>query len=319
MDTPVLKPWQRDYSFLTKITAKNDFYRNKMTREVMRELGKTDLYFLCKYLLGFNQLETQTPIHHEMCRRLEEPFERELQLMFRGSFKTTIGIGRVIQEIIKNPEGAQIGVGSDQKERAEERTLVIRDILEGNAFLQKLYPEIFYTTPQKESDQWTSYAFNVKRSKWKEGLGFRKSTVSAFGLRPLPTGSHYTFVWLDDVENEANVNNDKLVEQLVANVSGLIPTLQSIHIPVLMTGTIYHPKGPNSYFQNLWPVYKVPILNSRGQSNFPSQFPLEDITKIRRDTNEWIWQGQYMLKSVPRTELNFYPFMHDAFGRCGWG
>jgi hypothetical protein len=87
-----------------------------------------------------------------------------------------------------------------------------------------------------------------------------------------------------------------------------------------MMGTIYHPYGPNTFYQSLWPTYKVPIIDKLGQSTFPSEFNKERIEKIIRDiANEWLWQGQYMLKSVPRTDKFFFPFKGDNFQRFSLG
>lgn len=301
----------RNYSFLKELD--DPFVK----REAFRELGKTDLYFLCKYILGYSKLETRTSIHYTMCDRLDkldniESYPgstlREFDLMFRGSFKTSIALGKIIQWLIRD-KNAQIGIGSDIDERAQERVLVLRDMINTNEFLKDLYPDVFFKNGEAESGLWTKHAFNIKRdANSLSGGGFTKPSVSSFGLFPLPVGSHYTHVYLDDIENESNTNTEELTTQLVQRVSGFIPTLRPT-APVLMSGTIYSERGPNTVYQTRWPTYKIPIVDKYGKPTFPSVFSESAIKQLRVDiADEWYWQGQYMMRYVPRTDNMFFPF-----------
>lgn len=288
-----------DYSFISEIED------DTLRREAYRELGKLDLYFLAKYILNF-QLETATDIHSRFCQIADENRPRQIMLMFRGSFKTSLGLAKIIQWLIQCPE-AQIGLGSDQIERAIERVNDLRRMIESSALLHELYPEIFYKDPSRESSLWTKDAFNINRPADKI-IGFAKPSVSAFGLFPLPTGSHFTHCVLDDLENEGNVNTPELIQQLNIRVSSFIPVLQ-VNAPLLVLGTIYCPDGPNTLYQKIWPTYKVPVIDNQGLPTFPSLYPLDVIEKYRTDINdEYTWAGQYLLKPALRTDQFTFPF-----------
>jgi hypothetical protein len=288
-----------DYSFITELDS------DELKQEAYRELGKTDLFFLSKYVLNYD-LEEQTDIHYRFCSIADENRPRQIMLMFRGSYKTSLGIAQVIQWLIQDP-ASQIGVGSDKIERAIERVMDIRRILETNSLLKELYPEVFYADPARESDLWTQADLNIKRP-MDRIVGFAKPSVSAFGLFPLPTGSHFTKVLLDDLENEGNVNTPELIQQLNVRVSSFMPLLQA-DASVLLLGTIYCADGPNTIYQRIWPTYKVPVVDNQGLPTFPSKYPLSVIEQYKTDINDaYVWSGQYLLRPALRTDRFTFPF-----------
>jgi len=314
-----------DYSFLTELSD------DQVRLEVLRELCRRDLFFLCRHVLGYQDMETLTDIHYTFCHLLdraerahtlerlslappETQILRLLALLFRGAFKTSICEAKVIQWLLRDPM-AQIGVGSDTADRAGERTRDIRDILENNVLLKSLFPDLFYDKPLHQSDLWRYDEFNIKRpSRDQRPGGFARSSVNAFGLDPLPTGSHFTHVWLDDVENEANQNTPETIDKLNRNMRLFFPLLQP-EAPVVMTGTIYSKEGPNTTFQRSWHTYIRPIYTASKETppvltpTFPSKFSVPTILRLKDDINdEWTWHGQYLLHSMRRTDKYLFPF-----------
>lgn len=282
-------------------------------REAMRELCRTDLFFLCKFVLQYHDIETTTDIHVRLCEELDKNPFRFLVLMFRGSFKTSISLGKVIQWLINDP-AAQIGIGSDTKERAIDRVRDLRDVLQSNKKLHYLFPEIFYNDPEHESPLWKLDEFTVRRPGRDERTGgFSLASVTAFGLDPLPTGSHYTHVWLDDVENDFNCNSDTQTDKLLRNLSLFTP-IPRVHAPIFMTGTIYSKHGCNTVFQQEWPTYKCPIVDRYGHPTFPSLYGRNEIERIHRECkDEWTWGGQYLLKAYDREDRYLFPFKGKQF------
>lgn len=302
----------RDYSFILTL-------EDALRKEAFRELCKVDLYFLCRWVLNYKDMETLTDLHYSMCDILDKDPFRYLILMFRDSFKTSIAIGKVIQWLIRDPS-AQIGVGSDIPDRAIERVRSLKTTLETNVLLQDLFPEVFYKDPQTESDLWRESGLNIRKPPSSNTTGgFRKPSVSAFGLFPLPTGSHYSHVWLDDIENESNTNTEDLVRTLNLRMGAMLPTLHP-NAPLFMTGTIYCENGPNTVYQTVWPTYKRPIVDKYGVPTFPSRYGLSEIETKRKEVvataGEHTWMGQYMLKFVQRTGDHIFPFRDLRLQRC---
>ena len=297
----------RDYSFLETMPDEES------RRLAMRELVKSDLYFLCRYVLNYVDLEESTDIHYRLCDELDMNPRRLLVLIFRGAFKTSIGEAKVIQWLCNDP-GAMIGVGSDTKDRAEERVMDIKTILEKNETLKWLFPEIFYQNPEQESPVWRNDGFDVRLP---EGAalkgGFRVRSVNAFGIDPLPTGAHYTHVLLDDIENDYNQRNDAQIEKLNHNL-GMFTPIPHPSAPIVMLGTIYSKHGPNTLYQKKWRTIRIPIQDRYGKPTFPKKFPLEAIELKRSEcTSEWQWLGQFMLQAADRDDKFLYPFRGVKF------
>jgi hypothetical protein len=313
----------RDYRFIERLPDK------KLRRQAMRELCRTDLYFLCRYVLGYEDMEDQTDIHYRMCSELDrvdtlatlvkygiirpgeelDRYLRYLLLVFRGGFKTSICLGKVIQWLIRDRD-AQIGIGSDTKERATGRTKDLRDVIEQNEKLKWLFPDVFYKNPANASDLWKMDEFNIRRTRrdLRKG-GFSVASVTAFGLFPMPTGWHFDRAYIDDLENDDNCKNDDMIEKLNHALGLFIPILRPT-APFLVSGTIYNESGPNNLLSKRWYTYRRPIeIGVDKKPSFPRMYPRVVIDRIRRDiTDEWVWNGQYLLKASTRTDKFLYPF-----------
>lgn len=295
----------------------------------MRELCRTDLYFLCRYVLGYEDMEDHTDLHYRLCSELDrvdtiatlvkygvirsgdelDRYLRYLILVFRGAFKTSICLGKVIQWLIRDRD-AQIGIGSDTKERAAGRTKDLRDVIEQNEKLKWLFPDVFYQTPANKADLWKMDEFNVRRTRrdLRTG-GFTVSSITAFGLFPMPVGAHFTHVYIDDLENDDNCKNDDMIEKLNTALGLFIPILRPT-APFLISGTIYNETGPNNLLSKRWYTYKRPIETGVDRKpTFPKVYPRPVIDRIRRDIpDDWVWNGQYLLKASTRTDKFLYPF-----------
>ena len=292
---------RRNYSSLYTIKDKKQLFLT------VQHLLKNDLFFLCRYGLNYKDMETHTSIHYGLCDRLESPdFNRLAVMMFRGSLKTSILIAWALQEIIKNPD-KQFGFGSETEDRAKERFSQVKLILETNKLFYYFFPKVFYKEPRSESPRWNEYEMYCKLPSDSVG-GFRLPTFSLFGLDPLPVGSHYDIAWLDDVEHEANTTTADTVAKLTSRMSGFMPTLKT-GAKVVLTGTYYHPSGPNVFYSNRWPLYRIPILDKYGNPTFPNLKPLKECHRIQReDVDEWGWQTQFMLNVQLRMDEYAYPF-----------
>lgn len=296
-----------DYSYLNGL-------HEPMKTQVIRELCKRDLYFLCKHVLGYKDMETATDIHIELCRRLNEDPHRFCYAIFRGAFKTSIALAKVIQWLICHPEW-QIGIGSDLKQRAVLRTRDLQSLIENSKKLKTLFPDVFFQNPKRQSSLWRQEEFDIRRPSRDEHGGFRMPSVSAFGLDPLPTGAHFDAVLIDDPENEQNQYNDEQIQKIIRHIELFIPILKP-EAPVIMDGTYYSTKGPIVTFMRRWPSYRVPIVDRNGLPQFPKKFPKKVIDQLRKDiTDEWVWKGQYMMEPADPEDDLFFPFRHVPIKR----
>jgi hypothetical protein len=291
-----------DYSY---VYAEED---KDLQREIMRYLCKTDLWFLLRNVLGYEKLETQTDIHYRVCQELQSDPHRYLFLIPRGYLKTSIMMGRCIQKLLIDPS-EQIGIGSDTVDRSRKVVDDLRDLVQ-TELLVSLFPEIFYADPEHQSSLWTKTAFNVQRPP-RTG-GFKLPSVTAFGFDPMPTGSHYTFVWIDDLENDDNSRNLEQIDKLNANLSAFFPILPPT-ADMVMTGTIWAGNkekgtGPMTVYQTRpgWKVYKRRVREGDGHRpnlpTYPSYYTDDVLDTMESDMNDpFIWAGQFLLDYLPRT------------------
>lgn len=294
-----------------------------LRKEVMRQLCIKDLWFLCRHVLGFEDLETKTDIHLRLCHELDEFPKRYLVAIPRGHFKTSIMLANIIRVLCKDPS-SEVGVGSDTAERAAKRVNDLRGMLV-NPVLVELFPEIFYADPERQSDLWRSSEFNIIRPpRHTVRGGFRLSSVTAFGFDPMPTGSHYSYVYVDDLENDTNSDSDAAIKKLCTNLSAFFPVLPP-EACFHMTGTIWAGDGqvgtgPMTTYQHRdgWKVYKRKVREGDGRFPnkpvFPNKFTEETLRQAESDmASPHLWIGQYLMEYQAKTSEMLFPFKDSKY------
>jgi len=195
---------------------------------VMREMGRSDLYYLLRYILStrdwcdpedMDDAGKPNPGARNFwdhpwllarCREVQFDSENTLNIWSRYHAKTTIvTFAFSILTMIQNPN-VTIGIFSVTKKVAEAFLGQVKNELEGNELLQNLYPERFYKEPRKEAQLWTvEKGFTIKRP-----LNLKDSTMNSFGLIDTAfTGHRISHFIYDDAVNESNVNTPDQVQK----------------------------------------------------------------------------------------------------------
>ena len=160
----------------------------------LRNLVKSDLYFLLRYML--NRKDMEHPWLLDRCREVQASPNGHLDLWGREHYKSTIiTFGLTIFDILNNPNHT-FCLFSHTKGYAKKMLVQIKTEFEINKTLQKLFPEILYADPKKQSPGWSEDGgLVVKRS-----VNCKERTVEAWGVvDSQPTGSHFTHRIYDDV------------------------------------------------------------------------------------------------------------------------
>ena len=148
---------------------------------------------------------------------------------------TLITFAGIIQAIIRNPE-ERISIFSHDNSMAKSFLGQIKTEFEDNRRLKLAYPGVLYDRPQRDSPRWSVDAgIIVKRSG-----NPKEATVEAHGLIDgLPTGSHFTQLYYDDIATEKNVTTPEQIAKLLQGweLSRLLVTEDSRSAYV---GTRYH-------------------------------------------------------------------------------
>ena len=265
----------------------------------LAELGRINLYFLCKGILGYKLL---TPtLHKELCHVIESSeWNKKLILIPRGTFKTTIAVfGRAIQRIIQNPD-RRILIACNTVRNAQRRLRKIEGHFEHNALFRWLYQEII---PDFGKVPWSANEMVVVRKS-----SFAEPTIDIAGVGSAVTGRHYTDQIKDDIVDDKNTNTMELIEDLIDWDSSTIPLFdepESKGCEELVIGTPWS-KADVYSIKREDPDYAVYVRHAlegkdgspdfeHGIPIFPERLDKERLEKIRmRIANDELFYCQYM-------------------------
>ena len=176
--------------------------------QAIADLARLDRFFLLGVVL--KRPDIFDPWLYARCREVERAPDGYLDLWAREHYKSTIiTFAGIIQEILKNPE-ITIGIFSFNKPTARAFLRQIKYELESNVELQRLFPEVLYADPKKESPRWSEDAGIVVKRKSNP----KESTVEGHGLVDgQPTGRHFLLRVYDDVVTLESVTSPEMIHK----------------------------------------------------------------------------------------------------------
>jgi phage terminase large subunit-like protein len=270
-----------DYGLLEQVMDQKDEVGRA---HMMRLLGRSDLYYLLRYILGtrsWKDPEDPTKSFWEKqwlldrCREVQFDSEGVLNVWARYHAKSTImTFGFSILSMIKNPN-TTIGIFSVTKGVADSFVSQIKFELESNELLQGLYPDRFYAEPRKEAPTWTvEKGFTIRRP-----LNLKDTTVRGFGLTDTSfTGHRILHAVYDDAVNEQSVTTADMVEkvnerwELSLNVG--MPGSKRYYIGTFYAhGDSYHHMAARGVKLRLHPCYE--IVPEKSTYDAESGLPIE--------------------------------------------
>ena len=175
----------------------------------MRELALGDLYFLLTIVLG--RQDVKHDWLYARCMEVQEKPNGFLDLWSREHYKSTaISFGLTIQDILKNPD-ITVGIFSCTRPLAKRLLRQIKFEFESNALLKRLFPDILYADPRKESQKWSEDDGIIVKRKSNPAA----STVEAWGLVDgQPTGKHFSLMVYDDVVTRESVTSPDMIRKV---------------------------------------------------------------------------------------------------------
>lgn len=179
----------------------------KMWGDVGRAaLGRVDRYYLLTNLL--HRTDACHPWLFARCREVENDPDGYLDLWAREHYKSTIiTFAGAIQELLNDPE-ITIGIFSHTKPTAKKFFTQIKNELETNDELKRVYSDVLWADPKKEAPRWSDEkGIAVKRKS-----NPKEATVEAHGLVDgQPTGAHFKLRIYDDVVTLESVTSPEMV------------------------------------------------------------------------------------------------------------
>ena len=297
------------------------FTKSGAPKESARKLFRENFLYLAYYILGYRDLgifhikeaiplfeyfvgDFPYPEKHGDKVKIKQPnYNQVLIELPRSTFKSSLfTIAFCIWLIIRNRE-IKIGLGSWKHDIAKGFLSEVKSHLEENDRLKKLYPEIFYDDPRKESPKWTDEMIKVIR------LGkYKENTIETFGIDKQPTSRHYDIILLDDVVNESNVTSNEIIQKVKDKFALLTSLLVEPNNPMYVIGTRYHYNDLYSVLEDNedWITYKRPAIID-GVALFPERLDLDTLDKVKNKQGTYIYSCQYLLTPMSSQNKSLNP------------
>lgn len=188
---------------------------------------------------------------------LDPQFKKRMILWSRGTFKTSAVIVEIVLLILRYPDvRIMFLTGSDTL--AKNQLARLRRVFEKPSpeFL-RLFPEFCLTSRlNKRTHTWTDIsepmgtakAFTVP-CRTSEGSIYAEPTCSIFTPKSTKSGSHFNFIFCDDLVNDQNFRSPQMLETAYSHYLDIVPLLDPSGMMVL-TGTRYSFGDPYERIQN---------------------------------------------------------------------
>ncbi|HBC89545.1 MAG TPA: hypothetical protein DCZ94_21620 [Lentisphaeria bacterium] len=255
-----------------------------------RYLCKTDLYYLGKYVLGYDKAVFH--LHKFMCETMEnlKPGYRGLREFPRDSFKSTfMVISFMVQEVLKNPN-IHILLKSNNEGNASKKLLEAKAHFRKGKTLAILFPE---HVPQKASEEGSGSIWTTPASTGVQAEG----TFNSAGVGTSKTSQHYDIIIGDDFWDAKSVKS----AEVMSNVRDEMAEIEYLlAIPaegqIVFVGTRFALDDPSTQLiEN--PEYVCVIASGilkSGRSIFPEQLTLRKFY-AQAHTNLYVFSCQIML------------------------
>lgn len=273
----------------------------------LRRLAKTKLFFLCKGILGYNQLSET--LHYEFCKWIEKTAWEQFReiLMPRSHFKTTCGtIGDSIQTALPTcgidnlPYPHDLGPEVRILLAHEGHTGAVRFLYEitqhftANPVLMGLFPECI---PSQRVQKMNNFELELPRkSHWAE------PTFDTMGAGGRSQGRHYNKIKLDDIfgdkARDSKAERDSCI-QWFNNIQSFLVWLSKDHIDLI--GTRYSLDDVYAHAMATYGPRMIKYIRRIEEFNpktkqlepiFPEKFTTDSLAILRKDPK--VWAAQYV-------------------------
>lgn len=276
----------------------------------LRNLGKSDLYFLLRYLLKATYADSEWCFRR--CREVQAAPNGYLDLWAREHFKSTIiTYALTIQDVLNDPE-VTVGIFSHTRPIAKGFLRQIKREFESNEDLKRLYPDVLWENPQKEAPKWSEDDGIIVRRKTNP----REATIEASGLVDgQPTSKHYKVAVYDDTVTRESVTTPEMIKK-VTEAWELSLNLHSEGGQSRYIGTRYHFNDSYATMMSRGSVKAriYPATDTGRADGVPVLLSAERLAEKRRDMGPYTF-GCQMLQDPKADEtqgfkeewLRFYP------------
>lgn len=255
--------------------------------KAMQVLGREDLFFLLVVLCRRKDIARQWLL--DRCDEVRTNPDGMLDLWAREHYKSTlITFGLTIQSILRDPE-ITVGIFSHTRPIAKGFLVQIKREMESNEQLQKLYPNIMWANPGKDSPRWSEDGGLVVKRK----ANPKEATIEAYGLVDgQPIGKHYRLMVFDDVVTRENAASPEMRRKTLEGLS-LAQALGTDGGSRRYVGTRYH--YADAYADIIDRGTATPRVYPAEVDGKPVLLSVERMAELRRDMIAYVFSAQMML------------------------
>lgn len=246
-------------------------------------------------------------LHCEIATWLGRGWERGdrrlLLLVFRSAGKSTLLGVFCAWLLLRDPE-LRILVLSAEQDLARKMVRNVKRIIERHPLTRGLIPT--------RADQWSADQFTIQRR-----MTRRDPSLLARGIGGNITGSRADIVICDDVEvpNTCNTpgKRQELRERLREIAYVLVPGGLQLYAGTPHSYHSIYAEEPRPETGEAEPFLagfsrlQLPLLDDRGQSQWPERYPIEKIEEVRRQTGPAKFESQMLLQPRSLDEVRLDP------------
>jgi hypothetical protein len=281
-------------------------------QETERERVKSDLMYLCRVYLGYEDLDDN--LHgggiRELKKAIADGHKNILILWPRSHLKTSLfSIGRTIQGILINPN-CRKAIISYAYSKAMEILAEIKSHLQ-NPKLVALFPEILWENPKRDAPFWREDRVTVIRSRVTSGF-----TVKVNGIGGGYTGEHNDEMVFDDPHDIENTQNIELILKVIERFKNCKSVLDPDGLRIVV-GTIWANEDLYHWCQEhgFYVIRRTATENTEGRECdvddsdahpvFPEKFTVDILRQIKSEQGRSFYAKQYNLVPVSEEDIKF--------------
>lgn len=266
----------------------------------LRESAQTNLFFLAKGILGYDQVELGA--HGALCNfMVSEKSNRRMVLMPRGFLKSTIcTISDSIRLSLCNPN-IRILIQNEVLDNATGFLNELKNHWIQGQLLRLLFPELIPQRVMGPGADWAKDHASVTRTSIS-----KESTYTASGSGGSPQSKHFEVIKNDDLIGEDAKNSDTVMKKAIKWVGAMKPLLDRLDGQLDYYGTRKTLSDVYAHIMTkekdrLKVFVREPIEN--GESIF-SKMPLEELQRIMVEEPD-VWAYDYMNNPVGEGGLDW--------------
>jgi hypothetical protein len=300
------------------------------------ERGRRDLFFFCHEILGYKDMlprvhqqvcDLWAPYDHTRPYEYQDDIHSIMLLDPRGEFKTSISLGRCLQEWVNWPEIATLRM-SGVLELVKRSIKEVKDHLIGNSLLRELYPDAVPWSEKKDEKGMApadfGTAFGITHPNRKNPR--REPTLTISSLDSVKSGSHFEKIVGDDLVHEKNYQTRDLLQSTIEDWDGTRNLLNPLGYREL-DGTRYDWSDLYGKIietnKGQWRIHVRPIWTEElefAQKNgfhipetyqpgdlihlHPERWTMRELVEIQSD-NPYLFNCQRLNNPVPASSDNF--------------